>query len=135
MTLGERSIDSDTTNHLPKNPVRVLTQMSISGPVYTFPSKTSGAAYGGEPHQVVSAPSAWKNVLKPQSAILIWPQPSIRRFSTCRRPPDTEDAVRTAILRSGYNQNYLLESVFQSEAPMHKHRDKMFGLLITNALY
>lgn len=33
--------------------------MSISGPVYFFPSKTSGAAYGGEPHHVAkSSPAA-----------------------------------------------------------------------------
>ena len=30
----------------------LLTQTSISGPKYFWPSKTSGAAYGGEPHQV-----------------------------------------------------------------------------------
>ena len=29
-----------------------LTQTSISGPKYFCPSKTSGAAYGGEPHHV-----------------------------------------------------------------------------------
>ena len=32
--------------------MKLLTQTSISGPKYFCPSKTSGAAYGGEPHHV-----------------------------------------------------------------------------------
>lgn len=36
-----------------------LTQISISGPVYFFPSNTSGAAYGGDPHHVSNNSSGW----------------------------------------------------------------------------
>lgn len=45
-----------------------LTQMSSCGPSYCCPSKTSGAAYGGLPHQVVRGSPGRKKFPKPKSA-------------------------------------------------------------------
>lgn len=42
---------------------------------------TSGAAYGGEPHQVANNSSGWKKFEKPKSAILILIFESNSRFS------------------------------------------------------
>lgn len=43
------------------------TQMSTSGPQYAFPSKSSGAAYGGLPHQVLRCFPSWNMLLNPKS--------------------------------------------------------------------
>lgn len=43
-------------------------QMSVLGPSYSRPWNTSGAAYGGEPHHVVSGVPSVNVLLKPKSA-------------------------------------------------------------------
>lgn len=44
-----------------------LTQMSSCGPSYCWPSKTSGAAYGGLPHHVARGSPGWKKFPNPKS--------------------------------------------------------------------
>ena len=44
-----------------------LTHMSACGPEYSFPSNSSGAAYGGLPHHVLSSSSFLNELLKPKS--------------------------------------------------------------------
>ena len=60
---------------------KLLTQTSISGPLYCCPSNTSGAAYGGEPHQVFRLEDGLQKLEKPKSAIFIFMLESKRRFS------------------------------------------------------
>ncbi len=45
----------------------VFTHISTLGPSYSFPSKSSGAAYGGLPHHVFSSCPRENKLLKPKS--------------------------------------------------------------------
>lgn len=45
----------------------VITQTSTPGAQYSLPSKSSGAAYGGLPHQVFSADPGENVLLNPKS--------------------------------------------------------------------
>ena len=47
--------------------IAMLTHISICGPRYFLPSNTSGAAYGGLPHQVASGSLPVKKLPNPKS--------------------------------------------------------------------